>query len=61
LTISQEILENRVTNEIKDDLDEGESAEKAKRQTLNLVLLVIGLLVAGISFVWHIVSIFFKG
>jgi hypothetical protein len=37
-----------------------ESEEDIKRLRLNFSLLIIGVIVAGISFAWHIVTLFFK-
>ncbi len=49
-----------MTDDINREPSAEGSAEKAKRQKLNVILMIVGLLVAGISFVWHIVSIFLK-
>jgi hypothetical protein len=38
----------------------GESEEQIKKQKLNWSLMIIGLLVAGLSFIWHIIALFFK-
>jgi hypothetical protein len=38
----------------------GESEEQIKKQKLNISLLIIGVLVAGLSFAWHIIALFFK-
>lgn len=38
----------------------GESEEQIKKQKLNWSLMIIGVLVAGVSFAWHIVALFFK-
>ncbi len=39
--------------------DEGEKTEaKSKKERLNFILLFIGLAVAGFSFAWHIVPLF---
>ena len=37
-----------------------ESEEDIKRLRLNFSLLIIGVIVAGVSFAWHIVTLFFK-
>lgn len=37
-----------------------ESKEKVKRRLLNVYLMVIGVIVAGLSFAWHIIALFFK-
>jgi len=37
-----------------------ESEEDIKRLRLNFSLLIIGVVIAGISFAWHIVTLFFK-
>ena len=37
-----------------------ESPEKLKRHALNVYLLIIGVIVAGVSFGWHIIPLFFK-
>ncbi len=44
-----------------DKEEKPESPEEIKRLKLNFSLLIIGVIIAGISFAWHIVSIFFKG
>jgi hypothetical protein len=38
----------------------GETEEQIKKQKLNWLLMGIGILVAGLSFVWHIIALFFK-
>jgi len=38
-----------------------ESTEEIKRLKLNFSLLIIGVIIAGISFAWHIIPLFFKG
>ncbi|MCH7624189.1 MAG: hypothetical protein IIB46_08950 [Nitrospinae bacterium] len=38
-----------------------ESPEEIKRLKLNFSLLIIGVIIAGISFAWHIIPLFFKG
>jgi len=38
-----------------------ESEEEIKRLKLNFSLLIIGVIIAGISFAWHIIALFFKG
>ena len=38
-----------------------ESEEEIKRLKLNFSLLIIGVVIAGISFAWHIIGLFFKG
>jgi len=38
-----------------------ESQEEIKRVRLNFFLLIIGVIIAGISFAWHIIPLFFKG
>jgi hypothetical protein len=38
-----------------------ESEEEIKRLKLNFSLLIIGVIIAGISFAWHIIAPFFKG
>lgn len=38
-----------------------ESEEKVKRRLLNVYLMVIGVIVAGLSFAWHIIAPYFKG
>jgi hypothetical protein len=40
--------------------ENGESAEQIKKQKLNILLMIIGVLVAGFSFAWHIGALFFK-
>jgi len=40
--------------------EKSESEEDIKRLRLNFSLLIIGVIVAGISFAWHIVTLFFK-
>lgn len=35
-----------------------ESDEQRKQKKLNFILLIIGVLVAGISFAWHIIPLF---
>jgi hypothetical protein len=37
-----------------------ESPEEIKRLKLNFSLMFIGIVIAGISFAWHIISLFFK-
>jgi len=41
--------------------ENGESEEQIKKQKLNILLLIIGVIIAGISFAWHIIAPFFKG
>jgi len=38
----------------------GESEEQIKKHKLNWSLMIIGVLVAGLSFFWHIIALFFK-
>jgi len=38
-----------------------ESKEEIRRLKLNFSLLIIGVVIAGISFAWHIIGLFFKG
>jgi len=37
-----------------------ESEEQIKKQKLNWSLMIIGVLVAALSFVWHVIALFFK-
>ncbi len=40
--------------------ENGESEEQIKKQKLNILLLIIGVIIAGISFSWHIITPFFN-
>ncbi len=52
-------IHNHRGNAVAED-ENGESEEEIRKQKLNWSLLAIGVLLAGGSFVWHIVSLFFK-
>jgi len=41
--------------------DKSESEKEIKRLKLNFSLLIIGVVIAGVSFAWHIAPLFFKG
>jgi len=43
-----------------DEEENGESEEQIKKQKLNWSLMIIGILVAGLSFAWHVIALFFK-
>jgi hypothetical protein len=37
-----------------------ESEEEIKRLQLNFSLMIVGVIIAGVSFAWHIIPLFFK-
>lgn len=40
--------------------ENSESEEQIRKQKLNWSLMIIGVIVAGVSFAWHIITLFFK-
>ncbi|GJL77769.1 MAG: hypothetical protein NPINA01_07580 [Nitrospinaceae bacterium] len=43
-----------------DEEGKSESEKQTKRKVLNIYLLIFGVLLAGVSFAWHILSLLFK-